>query len=238
MRASPTAGTLTTVNFATTASANDAACAAVVYEGPFPASPIDTSPANITADITTPYNCPASGVLTQTAEIVIGWFCANSTVAYSVTAPFVKDVGKSQSANAALSIASYVASATTTQTPSWTGTAPTADVLGTASFKRNLAAVDQVLTAPNYASTWGFPAPSIGRGLLATTYVNTQNFFLGDPYFFLPVTIGAEVTDKILTPAKYTDPDSFFAPVSRARPRHAVARTRMPTPTRFITLRS
>ena len=59
----------------------------------------------------------------------------------------------------------------------------------------------------------GFPAPLIGRGLLATTYVNTQNFFLGDPYFFLPVTIGAEVTDKILTPAKYTDPDSFFAPV-------------------------
>ena len=147
-------GTLTTVNFATTASANDAACAAVVYEGPFPASPIDTSPANITADITTPYNCPASGVLTQTAEIVVGWFCANSTVAYAVTAPFVKDVGKSQSANAALSIASYVASATTTQTPSWTGTAPTADVLGTASFKRNLAAVDQALTAPTSPARW------------------------------------------------------------------------------------
>src|SRR4029077_899299 len=133
------AGTLTTVNFATTSSTNDASCAVAVYEGPFRVTtPLDASPTNLTADTTTPYSCPASGVLGQADELIIGWFCAASTATYTAGGGFTKDIQKGQSANASVSIASLLVSATTTQTPTWTGTAPTADVLGTASFRKDL----------------------------------------------------------------------------------------------------
>ena len=119
------AGTLTTVNFATTASANDASCSVAVYEGPFVTSPLDVTPANLSADLSTPYSCPASGTLAQAQELIIGWFAAASTATYTAGGGFTKNVQQSQSANASTSIASLAVSATTTQTPSWTGTAPT-----------------------------------------------------------------------------------------------------------------
>jgi hypothetical protein len=146
------AGTLTTVNAVTTSSTNDCSIAVAVFEGPFKTSPLDATPANLSADTTTPYSCPASGVLGQADELVVGWMAAASTAAHTAGGGFTKQVEQLQSANAAAKISSLVVAATTTQTPTWTGTAPSADVLGTASFRKDVGAARGTASGAGAAS--------------------------------------------------------------------------------------
>jgi hypothetical protein len=156
------AGTLTTVNAATTSSTNDASISAAVYEGPFKVSPLDASPTNLTADTTTPYSCPATGTLAQADELCIGWFAAAGNATFTAGGGFTKSIQQSQSANAATAICALVVAATTTQTPSWTGTAPSNDVLGTASFRKDTG------VAVGAASSQG-AAAAAGQSTAATT---------------------------------------------------------------------
>lgn len=174
------AGTLTTVNAAATASANDATIAVAVFEGLFESPPIDTNPANATNDVTTPYTSPASGTLAQAVELVVSWMTFNSTSVLSATSPNLKAVQNSQSANADVVIGYQVTAATTTVTPAWTGTAPTANVLGTASFKQPIRVnvtgaagtgtagtiVAKVEKTPGQAAGIGVAGWMAGQGLL------------------------------------------------------------------------
>lgn len=136
-------GTLSTVSFVTTSSANDVSCCAVAYEGPFTAPPIDTNVANISNDITTPYAGTATGTLAQTRELVVGWIARDGNNAFTGSA-ITKDAEQLQSANASSSIGSVVTSATTSVTPAWTGTAPTTDVIGSCSFKQDPVTVKSI----------------------------------------------------------------------------------------------
>lgn len=138
-----TAGTLTTLSAATTASTNDVAFVGVAFEGPFTASPLDANPANAT-DGTSPYTCPSSGTLAQADEMVIGWVTAGSGAvnAWSATAPNVLRVQAVQSGNNMRAIiGSQVVSATTAVAPAFTtGDAGVNSVVGTNSFMKAAAA--------------------------------------------------------------------------------------------------
>jgi hypothetical protein len=74
--------------------------------------------------------------------------------------------------------------------------------------------------APSLASNaQSFPPPTASSAvtLLPPLTVNTQNFLLGDPYFFLPIVVAQPAgADQALTPALYTDPDTFFPPTVAA----------------------
>ncbi len=66
------AGTLTQVDIVATASTLNYSAVAAAFEGPFKAAPLDANPANTSTDITTPYVFPATGVLAQADELIIG----------------------------------------------------------------------------------------------------------------------------------------------------------------------
>lgn len=129
------AGTLTTVTFAATSSGNDIIEFAAVFEGPFAASPLDQNPANVTSDITSPFSCPPTGVLVQSAELVVAWGATLITELNPV-AP-MSNVDSNESGSMGGAIASKVVASTTTTTPSFTAVAnPTQAILGTSTFKK------------------------------------------------------------------------------------------------------
>jgi hypothetical protein len=180
------AGTLTSVSFTTTASTNDAAAGAVMFEGPFLTSPLDANPANSTADITSPFSFPATGTLAQTDELVVAWAAAVGTVTsgWTATSPLRKHDSPSV-ANAGAFIGSYVVAATTTTTPEATGTNPTQDVLGTATFKKDTTAP---VGQPTMRRLGGVPGttpdnPKIGRSWFQglTLPVRRRLLLLGAP---------------------------------------------------------
>lgn len=136
-----TAGTLTSVNAVTTASTNDVAFIAAVFEGPFTAPPIDRNPANNAGDITIPHACPPSGTLAQADELVIGWCSLTGTTEVSTADSPFNDAGEVTAAGLTIhaNIAYLLVSATTTLTPSFSQAtdAASSNVLGTASFKKD-----------------------------------------------------------------------------------------------------
>jgi hypothetical protein len=130
-------GTLTTVNFTATASANNYACVATVYRGDFAFPPLNANPNNSVADITSPFTCPPTGTMTQTSQVVVGWACAsigsaNWTASSGITTVSVQAVDPGGIIISVLG--SVVKTTTTTVTPAFAGAAPGDDVLGAASF--------------------------------------------------------------------------------------------------------
>jgi uncharacterized protein YsxB (DUF464 family) len=150
------AGTLTQISVAATASTNDASGVAAVIEGPFFAAPLDANPAN-TSDATTPFTCPATGTLAQAEEVIIAAIGVGANTTVAATSPFTLS-GTVARANISTGVSRQKVSATTTQTPEFTGTSATA-VQTTASFK-----LAKIITAAadSYALTG--TAASLERG--------------------------------------------------------------------------
>lgn len=136
-----TAGTLTTVSVATSASTNDASVAAIVIEGPFVASPLDANPAN-TTDGTTPFTCPATGTLAQANEVVMAAIAVAGNQTVSATEPS-EIAGTVARANASVGQSKRLVSSTSTVTPEFTGTSATA-AQTTASFKLDAVTISLV----------------------------------------------------------------------------------------------
>jgi hypothetical protein len=130
------AGTLTTISIAATASANDYAIFAVVIEGAFDASPLDTNPANVTTDSTSPFTCPSTGTLAQAKETVIAWACVSTTETWAATSPNLL-AGQQTQGNLRAVIGYQTVAATTAVAPEFTaaGNPAQAATLGTSSFK-------------------------------------------------------------------------------------------------------
>jgi hypothetical protein len=136
------AGTLTTVDATTTASANDAVFIAACFEGPFTTPPIDTNPANISNDTTTPFACPATGTLAQSVELVV---CAISSANYrimSATSPNLLALNLGTGADSGSgtfggAVGYQVTAATTSVAPEFTAPGSAGSTtLHTASFKQ------------------------------------------------------------------------------------------------------
>lgn len=130
-------GTLTTVTIAATSSANDFSCCAAVFSNGFDAPPIDANPANGTGDITSPFTCPATGALAQARELVVCWSANNGNNVLAATSPLLMAVQVGQ-VNTHAAIGYKDVSVTTTTSSDFTGTNPTVQVLGTASFKQTV----------------------------------------------------------------------------------------------------
>lgn len=150
------AGTITAVNYAATASADNAAAAVAAFAGPFVVSPVDKNPANSAASLT---NCPASGPLSQAIELVIGWGTANAASCLDGMTTGTLAINRSTSL-VACSIGYTVTSTTSGITHVFTSSgSPTQAVLGTTTF---MAAPFGQPTVKRYG---GVPfAYSLGRG--------------------------------------------------------------------------
>jgi hypothetical protein len=132
------AGTLTQISVAATASANDASAVGSVIEGPFVASPLDANPAN-TTDGTTPFDCPPTGTLAQTNEVVMAAIAVASAQTVAATSPDVITQTVNR-ANISTGVSRRVVSSTSTVTPQFTGTSAVA-AQTTASFKLDVVVV-------------------------------------------------------------------------------------------------
>lgn len=133
------AGNITQVSVTATGSANDFSIAVAIFEGPFPAPPIDANPAN-TQDNASPHTCPATGVLAQSDELVIVWACFNPDAVWSATSPNLKAVQATSSGNGNCVIGYQVVAATTSIAPEFTSTGASVSVIGTSSFMKAAAA--------------------------------------------------------------------------------------------------
>jgi hypothetical protein len=140
------AGTLTAISVVATASGQNWAGSAAVYEGPFATSPLDANPANITSDITSPFNCPTTGTLAfagSAKELVVGWGVHTGSTVWAATSPNLLDDNEATAAILAVALGSQVVTVTTAVVPVFTAAAnPTDAVLGTTSFKSAGSAVD------------------------------------------------------------------------------------------------
>lgn len=128
------AGTLTSVSATTTASANNVAFVAVVFEGPFDPSPLDANPANAT-DGSSPYTCPSTGTLSQPDELIVAWYASNLDTNFSATSPLTMRVQAVNSSNTRGGIGSQVVASTSAVAPAFTHGTNDTVILGTASFK-------------------------------------------------------------------------------------------------------
>jgi hypothetical protein len=141
------AGTLTSVDAACTASANNVAFSVAVFEGNFDASPLDANPANNeNTDNTSPITCPATGTLAQADELVIGWSASGGAAStdWAATSPNLEAIETSSSTVAKAIIGYQVVAATTTVSPAFTTASdPTNSVQGTMSFKKAAAVAAQ-----------------------------------------------------------------------------------------------
>lgn len=141
------AGTLTTVTAAASNTQNDWALSVAVFEGSFAAPPLDASPANTTADTTSPHTCPATGTLAQADELVIGWLACTRNRTHSGSGSTslgaqAESVAADGTADAVSCAVGYqVVAATTSVEPALaSNTNPTDIVLGTMSFKKSAVA--------------------------------------------------------------------------------------------------
>jgi hypothetical protein len=134
------AGTLTSVDATCTASSNDVAFVAAVFEGTFAASPLDAAPAHNT-DNTSPYTCPATGTLAQADELVVACSSGQAAAgtAWSATSPNLLAVQIASSTVIRAVIGYQVVSATTSVAPEFTvGVNNTTCIHHTASFKKDV----------------------------------------------------------------------------------------------------
>jgi hypothetical protein len=150
------AGTLTTIDVAATGSTNDASGVAAVIEGPFKPSPLDANPAN-TTDGTSPFTCPATGTLAEAEEVVLAAIGVTGNMTVAATSPFTLS-GTVNRSNISTGVSRRKVSATTTQTPEFTGTDGVA-AQTTASFKLAL-----VLIADTTSYTVTGTAADLERG--------------------------------------------------------------------------
>lgn len=128
-----TAGTLTDVTVAATASGNNIVIPVAVIEGPIEASSLDANPANGT-DSGSPWVCPATGALVQSNEIVMCAMSVNSAAAVSATSPnllAIHEAGQSPSTAIGYQLVASAASVT----PEFTSGAGSQGAQTTASFK-------------------------------------------------------------------------------------------------------
>ena len=141
------AGTLTTISATCTGSTNNVTFPCAVFEGPFQASPHDTTanPANATTDTTSPFTCPASGTMAQADNLVIGWCTKNQNAA--LTASGSTSLAIAESGQVPVSAIGYqVVAATTSVAPTLAAASdPTQIVLGTAVFKKDTAPIGRLL---------------------------------------------------------------------------------------------
>lgn len=167
-----TAGTLTTVSFAATASTNDASVVAAVIEGPFASSPLDANPAN-TTDGTSPFTCPSTGTLAQADEVVMAAMATAANETLSATSPSLI-AGSVARANASVAQSRRLVAATTAVAPEFTGTNATAAQV-TASFK-----VFPTIAPSLYTNASTFPTPTIGLVYpitQTTKFTNASTFY-------------------------------------------------------------
>jgi hypothetical protein len=135
------AGTLTAVNFAGTASANNGVVLAAVIEGPFATPPIDANPANVINDNTTPFTGPATGTLAQAIEVVMCAIAHTGNVTLTGSGSNTKTHQLNTATILTAALGRQVTAATTSVQPAWTSSGATTDsVYVTASFKQGAAA--------------------------------------------------------------------------------------------------
>jgi len=81
-------GTLTSVTAAATSSTLNCALVAASFAGPFSDPPVDANIANTTTGSAgAVYTCPASGVLSQNGELIIGWGARGNGTAVTAVSP-------------------------------------------------------------------------------------------------------------------------------------------------------
>ena len=194
------AGTLTSVAIVASASTNDWAGFAAVIEGPFQASPLDKNIANGTADLTSPFTCPATGTLTQADEVIMCWMASDGSATWSATSPNLKAGQVANSTNIKVIIGYQAVSSTSTVSPEFTGTNPTVDVLGTSTFMKDLT---QALTPSLYTNTNSFYTPTV-----LATYALTASLLTNTNTFYTPTVLSIYP----LTSALLTNTNSFFTP--------------------------
>ena len=132
-------GTLTTLTFNSTSATDNCVAVAAVFEGLFDPSALDANPGNTTGDLSSPFNGPATGVLSQADELAVVCFSSNSGGAtYSATSPLTKLIQFASSTNITAMLSYQVVAATTSITPAITGTNPTACSTGISTFKKML----------------------------------------------------------------------------------------------------
>jgi hypothetical protein len=163
------AGTITSVTATCTSSTHNGVIIAAIIDGPFLASPVDANPANTTNDLTTPYTTPATGTLAQAQEVIVSWITQTGSNTLTATAPNVKIIQQNSVSVVGAVLGSQVVAATTTVTPAWTGTAPTANVLGTISFK----------AAPPMPEGWGDKSNTYASRIAMQTAAMAMAFATG-----------------------------------------------------------
>ncbi len=180
------AGTFTSgvgfVRATATASGDNVVNLGVAFEGPFNA--IDKNPANsVSADLSSPFTCPATGTLSQADELIVAWAAANHSTAYTADSPNLEQIELASQTLIKGIIGSQVVAVTTTVSPTFSAAAnPTNNVLGTTSFSKNVVALNAgakeelptVLRQPSYKN-----AAMSATGLVQVTMPPAQLLFLG-----------------------------------------------------------
>lgn len=130
-------GTLTTVTMACNGGTNNGVIVVAIIEGPI-TNAIDSDPANITSDITSPFNCPTTGTLGQANEIVIGFLVGSGSTVNTATSP---NLLADQQATASIlhaTIGYQAVTVTTAVIPVFAaGSNPANQLMGVASFRRD-----------------------------------------------------------------------------------------------------
>lgn len=159
-------GTLTAIHIAASASTNDWAGFAGVFEGPITA--LDVNLANITTDVTSPFTCPATGTLAQPDELVVCWGAAHQSTVWAATSPLLLSGNANNSTNVKVALGRKVVSSTTTTSPEFTAAAnPTTAILGTLSFKLGVTQTDGAIAAQAATMAGAALSASLGTGILA-----------------------------------------------------------------------
>lgn len=215
------AGTLTTVNFATTASANDASCCAAVFEGPFePSPPIDKNPANLTNDTSNPMQANSLGTLSRPHELTIGWFAgANGSAGLDTSGDDLSQAASQRQSVNIETMISYlhVADPATAQTPGFAtpGTIGN-NVIGAASFQPgdsdawvNSTTGHDLTDAIVRFWIWTSPKEATGDDIWIGGFANSSDDGTGQVVLDTQGRIGVKLTGGIIS---YSNVDFFLTP--------------------------
>lgn len=112
-----------TVTFTMASTTGDTVIIGARFEGPFAASPLDVNPAS-TTDTTTPFDCPATGTLSQADELIVtflGGGNGKTDILASSPLTLALNVASGTGANTECGAMGYkVVSSTSTTTPQFT----------------------------------------------------------------------------------------------------------------------
>lgn len=203
-------GIISTISVAAVASADDWACIAAVFEGPFAAAPLDANPVLTNTSVSN-IVCPSTGALAQAPELVVGWAAASGGVGITATAPNTLAVAQQGSNNIVVVLGSQTVASTASVSPAFVNSANFGSVQGTASFMSrslvaiaatglivgspiigsasiagsHLAAVSKTTGSPVESATPAFTVFSVVRNLTAVSKT------VGSPVIGAPFTSGA-----------------------------------------------